>query len=117
MKTKSNGRLRPAYAAMTSMICIAASLAATAFAAEAFIPRLLNTSTVPANGDENPYGVAFVPEGFPRGGMIRTGDVLVSNFNNNANIQGTGTTIVCARQGEMTSGKLAHCRNGEGPSG
>jgi DNA-binding beta-propeller fold protein YncE len=94
MKTKSNGRSRPVYAVVATMIGVAASIAAPAFAADAFIPRLLNTSTVPSNGDENPYGVAFVPEGFPWGGRIRTGDVLVSNFNNNANIQGTGTTIV-----------------------
>ncbi|MGB6487998.1 MAG: hypothetical protein WBE91_14050 [Steroidobacteraceae bacterium] len=94
MKTKNNGRSRPASMVMATMICAAASIAAPAFAADAFIPRLLNTSTVPSNGDENPYGVAFVPEGFPWGGKIKTGDVLVSNFNDNANIQGTGTTIV-----------------------
>ncbi len=51
-------------------------------------------STIPANGDVNPYGVAFVPSGFPDGGTIAPGDVLVSNFNNGANLQGTGTTIV-----------------------
>jgi|HubBroStandDraft_6_1064221.scaffolds.fasta_scaffold23986_3 DNA-binding beta-propeller fold protein YncE len=51
-------------------------------------------STVPANGDENPYGVAFVPAGFPKGGKTQAGDVLVSNFNNSNNDQGTGTTIV-----------------------
>ena len=33
-----------------------------------FIPRLLVSSTIPANGDLNPYGVAFVPPGFPGGG-------------------------------------------------
>ena len=94
MKTKSYGQSRPAYAVVATMIGVAAMSAAPAFAADAFIPRLLNTSTVPATGDENPYGVAFVPEGFPGGGMIRTGDVLVSNFNDNANIQGNGKTIV-----------------------
>jgi hypothetical protein len=52
------------------------------------------TSTVPANGDVNPYGVAFVPRGFPKGGVLNPGDVLVSNFNNSNNLQGTGTTIV-----------------------
>lgn len=52
------------------------------------------TSTVPANGDVNPYGVAFVPNGFAPGGMLHAGDVLVSNFNNGDNLQGTGTTIV-----------------------
>src|SRR5215469_12326697 len=39
-------------------------------------------STVPANiGDVNPYGVAFVPSGFPTGGKLNAGDLLVSNFN------------------------------------
>jgi DNA-binding beta-propeller fold protein YncE len=61
---------------------------------EAFIPKLVNSSTVPSNGDLNPYGVAFVPEGFPAGGAISSGDVLVANFNSSANIQGTGTTII-----------------------
>lgn len=51
-------------------------------------------STVPANGDLNPYGVAFVPHNFASGGKIHPGDILVSNFNNAANVQGTGTTIV-----------------------
>jgi hypothetical protein len=51
-------------------------------------------STVPANGDLNPYGVAFVPPVFPTGGTIKPGDVLVSNFNASTNLQGSGTTIV-----------------------
>ena len=51
-------------------------------------------STIPSNGDVNPYGVAFVPEGFPTGGKLNPGDLLVSNFNDANNIQGTGTTIV-----------------------
>jgi DNA-binding beta-propeller fold protein YncE len=63
-------------------------------AADAFIPRVINSSTVPANGDVNPYGLAFVPEGFPGGGKIAAGDVLVSNFNNSGNLQGEGTTII-----------------------
>jgi hypothetical protein len=50
--------------------------------------------TVPPNGDVNPYGVAFVPAGFPSGGLLRAGDVIAANFNNAANAQGTGTTIV-----------------------
>ena len=48
-------------------------------------------STVPANGDVNPYGVAVVRQSQ---GKLHRGDVLVSNFNNMANQQGTGTTIV-----------------------
>jgi hypothetical protein len=48
-------------------------------------------STVPANGDVNPYGIAVVPRSV---GMLKRGQILVSNFNNGANLQGTGTTIV-----------------------
>jgi sugar lactone lactonase YvrE len=55
---------------------------------------LPTVSTVPTNGDVNPYGVAFVPSGFPSGGKLNPGDVLVANFNNSNNVQGTGTTIV-----------------------
>jgi hypothetical protein len=48
-------------------------------------------STVPANGDVNPYGVAVVRHSQ---GSLHRGDVLVSNFNNSDNLQGTGSTIV-----------------------
>jgi hypothetical protein len=51
-------------------------------------------STLPPSGDVNPYGVAFVPDGFPPGGMISAGDIVVANFNNSGNAQGTGSTIV-----------------------
>jgi hypothetical protein len=63
---------------------------------DAFLPSPVRTvSTVPANGDVNPYGVAFVPRDFQTGsGPLKHGDILVSNFNNSANLQGTGTTIV-----------------------
>ncbi len=48
-------------------------------------------STVPSNGDLNPYGITVVPQSV---GRLVSGDTLVSNFNNSANLQGTGTTIV-----------------------
>ncbi len=50
--------------------------------------------TTPANGDVNPYGVAFVPQDFQGGGLLAPGDILVSNFNDSSNVQGTGSTIV-----------------------
>ena len=63
--------------------------------ADGFLPNQMIISTVPPNGDLNPYGVAFVPQDFQSGaGPLRPGDILVSNFNNNMNLQGTGTTIV-----------------------
>jgi hypothetical protein len=59
-----------------------------------FIQNLNNirsiASTVPPNGDVNPYGVAVVPT---TAGALEAGSILVSNFNNSANLQGTGTTI------------------------
>ena len=48
-------------------------------------------STVPANGDVNPYGVAVIPRST---GHLGRDNILVSNFNDKANVQGTGTTIV-----------------------
>ncbi|MGD0084580.1 MAG: hypothetical protein ABSD78_15510 [Acidimicrobiales bacterium] len=45
----------------------------------------------PGNGDVNPYGVAVVPRSV---GSLVAGDVLVSNFNDSANNQGTGRTIM-----------------------
>jgi hypothetical protein len=51
----------------------------------------LVASTVPGNGDVNPYGVAQVRY---TTGNLRAGHILVSNFNNSANLQGTGSTIV-----------------------
>lgn len=48
-------------------------------------------STVPANGDINPYGIVEVKRSV---GHLQRGHILISNFNNKANQQGTGTTIV-----------------------
>src|SRR5579859_5787925 len=48
-------------------------------------------STVPSNGDVNPYGMAVVPVTM---GSLTQGNILISNFNNSNNFQGTGTTIV-----------------------
>lgn len=68
------------------------------------LPQIpLSSSTVPSNGDLNPYGVAFVPAGFAKGGSLSPGDLLVSNFNNQQNQQGTGTTIVRVSPNGQTS--------------
>jgi hypothetical protein len=57
-------------------------------------PSSMTASTVPANGDVNPYGIAFVPRGVPSWSALKPGDIIVSNFNAQSNLQGTGTTIV-----------------------
>ena len=48
-------------------------------------------STIPDNGDLNPYAVFVAPAS---SGIIQKGDVIVDNFNNGSNLQGTGGSIV-----------------------
>jgi len=82
--------------ALQTMLLVPAflSMSVAALAQPTFFPLGTSTaSTIPTNGDVNPYGVAFVPRGFPTDGAIQTNDILISNFNNSANLQGTGTTI------------------------
>jgi hypothetical protein len=98
-----------ACAASVSVVCVLVFATGLAFADDngaktPLIPLLaplptFSDSTVPPNGDVNPYGVAFVPHGFPGGGPLRPGDIIVSNFNNSGNLQGTGTTIVRVNNG------------------
>jgi hypothetical protein len=49
------------------------------------------STTVPGNGDVNPYGIDVVDHTV---GALKRGNIVVSNFNNSSNLQGTGTTIV-----------------------
>jgi sugar lactone lactonase YvrE len=49
------------------------------------------TSTITDDGDLNPYAIAVVPASV---GALHEGDVLVDNFNNISNLQGTGTSII-----------------------
>lgn len=77
-------------------LLIGATALAAAQAPAAFLPNpVRSVSTVPGNGDVNPYGVAFVANNFQNGsGVLMPGDILVSNYNNSSNLQGTGSTIV-----------------------
>ncbi|TAN28381.1 MAG: hypothetical protein EPN31_08430 [Castellaniella sp.] len=75
---------------------IALAIAAPAHAAPQGLLETLhhNTTlinTVPANGDQNPYAIYVAPVST---GIIKKDDVLVDNFNNSSNLQGTGSTIV-----------------------
>ena len=80
-----------------------ALLSSTAFA-QSFIGPLNNVttvvSTVPAKGDVNPYGVVRVDRTV---GKLVRGNILVSNFNNGSNLQGTGTTIMQITPGGAVS--------------
>ena len=104
--------VRRSAAVVSATLLAGAGLLAAggAFAASAsaspssFIGNLKHTkvvaSTIPKNGDVNPYGVAVVPRST---GDLYRGNVLVSNFNNSANAQGTGTTIVQVSPGGKAS--------------
>jgi len=80
--------------------------------------HILQTSTVTDNGDLNPYAIVVAPVS---AGKIRQGDVLVDNFNNLSNLQGTGTTIVDYDPATKTTAlfarlpqQLAQCPGGVG---
>lgn len=86
------------FTGVLGVVCLAASGAiapSRASAATTFIGHFNSiqtlASTVPKNGDVNPYGVTVVPAST---GRLVAGDVLVSNFNDHRNLQGTGTSIV-----------------------
>ena len=70
-------------------------------------------STVPSNGDVNPYGMAVVPVTM---GSLTQGSILISNFNNSNNFQGTGTTIVqITPGGKMSQFAQINANNLPGP--
>ena len=94
-------------AAALALACMGAAgiaMAPAAAAAGPFIGPFNNVltlaSTVPKHGDVNPYGVAVVPVTM---GRLVAGDILVSNFNNHRNLQGTGSTIEEISPGGSTS--------------
>ena len=91
---KTNHSLSAFGGPLALAVILGSTFSSMSHAEDAFLPRAINSSTIPQNGDVNPYGVVFVPEGFPGGGAISAGDVLVSNFNDSTNTQGTGTTII-----------------------
>jgi hypothetical protein len=122
---RASKRLTGAAAVVAAAIASVGLAAGPAMAAghHSFINRFTMNgqvgSTVPANGDVNPYGVAVVKQSE---GMLQSGNVLVSNFNDKANVQGTGTTIVqvspsgtTTKFARITSGKLPEpCPGGIG---
>ncbi|KIH83403.1 hypothetical protein [Pseudomonas batumici] len=87
--------LRQGLVALATLLTFSVVLPAHADEPQGFLPNihkhLTLTSTVPDNGDQNPYAIAVAPVS---AGKIQKDDVLVDNFNNAANLQGVGSTIV-----------------------
>src|SRR5579872_19165 len=53
--------------------------------------RTIGSTIDPINGDVNPYGLDIAKTD---AGKLEAGDLVVCNFNDSANVQGTGTTII-----------------------
>jgi sugar lactone lactonase YvrE len=79
-----------AAAALSFMVAIGSAAKSGTFLSSLHSVKTI-ASTVPPNGDVNPYGVAIVARTV---GDLTAGDFLVSNFNAKSNNQGTGSTIV-----------------------
>jgi hypothetical protein len=112
----SGGTSSSHSSAASATTSAARSVAPTPFLAGALRVSTL-TSTVPPNGDVNPYGIVVVPSSV---GKLVAGDLLVSNFNDKANNQGTGTTIVQVTTGgkATTFARIAtHSLPGSCPGG
>ena len=82
--------------------------------------HVTRASTVPDNADLNPYAIWVAPVS---AGKVRKDDVLVDNFNNVSNLQGTGGSIVAftpaTRQTTLIASlpqRLAQCPGGVGLS-
>jgi sugar lactone lactonase YvrE len=80
-----------AIAAMSAGALTSGAQGQQGFLEKTTLRHVLLTSTIPDNGDQNPYAIIIAPVS---SGTVREGDVLIDNFNNSYNLQGTGTTIV-----------------------
>jgi hypothetical protein len=98
----------------TAVVCVLAAMDPTFAQTNAVLPLPASTvSTIPGNGDVNPYGVAFVPRG--SAATVGAEDILVTNFNNSQNLQGTGSTIMRVNSlGQVSQFFSASSRNKSG---
>jgi hypothetical protein len=87
---RPNNHLAP-LAALAFLLAGAAYADAPKGVLETIKRHSIVTSTVPANGDQNPYAIVVAPT---TAGKIQKDDILVDNFNDKNNLQGLGTTIV-----------------------
>lgn len=108
----SNARRRPRparwiAASVAGGAAVLASLSMSAVASAAttpFISPFTTTttlaSTVPANGDQNPYGIVVAPA---TKGKLTAGNILVSNFNNEGPVNADGNPTTGGNQGQGTT--------------
>ena len=82
-------------AGFVAMLAVAGTPLAAGAASDGYLSGIHRfttlTSTVPDNGDQNPYAVVVAPVS---AGSVLKDDVLVTNFNDHNNLQGLGSTIM-----------------------
>jgi hypothetical protein len=54
---------------------------------------VIGSTVDPTNGDQNPYGLVYVKSKPFGNGVLKKGDLVACNFNDQANVQGNGTTL------------------------
>ena len=66
--------VRPAFIKAAAALTLLTASLAWAQNTNSIFPLLPpSVSTIPSNGDVNPYGVAFVPKSVPEDGILRHG--------------------------------------------
>jgi hypothetical protein len=95
MSAKLTHGRAPLIGVLATLLGLLAAAGAAADEQPAFIPRLVNTSTVPSNGDVNPYGplaLRFAPNGHL---LAANGDAV------NAAVTEPSEIVEFTRQGEF----------------
>jgi hypothetical protein len=83
------------WAGLGALLALATVPGVAGAASDGYLSRIHRfttlTSTVPDNGDQNPYAIVVAPVS---AGSVQKDDVLVTNFNDHNNLQGLGSTIM-----------------------
>src|ERR1039458_7519113 len=102
MRFQNHSRIAALVLVASTVLALTCLVSVFAVAESPASPHTITTiaSTVPTNGDINPYGIFVVPNTV---GNLVKGNLLISNFNAASNKQGTGTTIMQISPGGMVS--------------
>src|ERR1017187_3090585 len=102
MRFQNHSRIAALVLVASTVLALTCLVSVFAVAESPASPHTITTiaSTVPTNGDINPYGIFVVPNTV---GNLVKGNLLISNFNAASNQQGTGTTIMQISPGRVVS--------------
>ena len=99
--------LQQNLAGLAAILAVAGAPAVAGAASDGYLNSIHHfttlTTTVPDNGDQNPYAIVVAPVS---AGTIKKDDVLIDNFNDHNNLQGLGSTIVDLQPSDEDSWRL-----------